>query len=342
MYRKLVIICVISVLAFASVSLAGSDRRLGTAGAQYLRIPVGSRGTAMGGAIGADAYGTEAIFYNPAGVAMIEGTEVMFSHLNYFAGMDLNYFALTTAIEDFGSIGISAKVLSVGDIVKTTWDASTVDGTGETYSPSSAVIGLTYSRVLTDRVTFGVTGKFINEQIDQVSANGMAIDFGVNYDTKWNNLRLGLVIKNLGPSMAFEGEGLSYDVQAPGTNPTVSPVKTFSAKSAKFELPAWAQLSMAWDAYNQDMHRASFFGTFQANTFSKDLFRGAFEYAYDEKYFIRGGYTVDDNQADYLYGLTFGAGAVFSFGETEVTFEYSWNQTEFFDNNQYFTGKINF
>lgn len=342
MYRKLVIICVISVLALASVSLAGSDRRLGTSGAQYLRIPVGSRGTAMGGAIGADVYGAEAIFYNPAGVAMIEGTEVMFSHLNYFADMDLNYFAVTTSIEDFGSIGFSAKILSVGEIVKTTWNASTVEGTGEIYNPSSAVIGLTYSRILTDRVTFGITGKFLNEQIDLVSAKGMAIDFGVNYDTKWNNLRLGFVIKNLGPSMSFEGEGLNYFVQVPGTSPQVSPVKILSANSASFELPAWAEMSMAWDAYSQDMHRATVYGTFQANTFSKDLYRTAFEYAYDEKYFVRGGYTIDDKQNDYLYGLTFGAGAVFNFGDTEVTFEYSWNQTEFFDNNQYFTGKINF
>jgi len=62
----------------------------------------------------------------------------------------------------------------------------------------------------------------------------------------------------------------------------------------------------------------------------------------DRKYFIRGGYTYDDGQTDYLFGLTFGAGATFSFGDTEVTFEYSWNQTEYFDNNQYFTGKINF
>lgn len=342
MYRKIVIICAISILAIASVSMAGSERRLGTAGAQELRIPIGSRGTAMGGAIGADVFGTEAIFYNPAGVGMIEGTEVMFSHLNYFADMDLNYFAITTNIESFGSIGVSAKVLSIGEIVKTTWDASSPTGTGETYNPSSAVIGLTYSRILTDRVTFGITGKFINETIDLVSAKGMAVDFGVNYDTKWNGLRLGFVIKNIGPEMRFEGEGLNYPVQATGTYPQTSPVKTFSAQSAKFELPSWVEMSAAWDAYSKDMHRATLFGTFQSNNFSKDLYRGAFEYSYNEKYFLRGGYTIDDGQTDYLYGLSFGAGLVFSFGETDVTFEYSWNQTEFFDNNQYFTGKINF
>jgi hypothetical protein len=40
--------------------------------------------------------------------------------------------------------------------------------------------------------------------------------------------------------------------------------------------------------------------------------------------------------------MTFGAGVILKVGETDVTFEYSWNETEFFDNNQYFTGKVNF
>ncbi len=340
MYRKLIIICALSILALATVSMAGSERRMGTAGAQELRIPIGSRGTALGGAIGADVYGTEAIFYNPAGVAMVPGTEVMFSHLNYFADMDLNYIALTTEIEDFGSIGFSAKILSVGEIKKTTWDAP--DGTGEIYSPSMSVIGITYSKILTDRVTFGVTGKFINESIDLVSAKGWAADFGVNYDTKWNGLRLGFVIMNIGPEMSFTGEGLNFSVQATGTYPQISPAKTFSAESAKFELPSWIQFSAAWDAYNMEMHRTTFFGTYQSNNFSKDLYRGGFEYAYNERYFLRGGYTLDQDQIDHLYGLTFGGGLVVNFGETEVAFEYSWNQTEFFDNNQYFTGTINF
>jgi len=44
-----------------------------------------------------------------------------------------------------------------------------------------------------------MTGNFITESIDQASARGMAIDFGVNYDTKWRGLRLGIVAKNIGP-----------------------------------------------------------------------------------------------------------------------------------------------
>jgi hypothetical protein len=342
MNKKVFVICSVMILALATVSMAGSDRRLGSAGAQELRIPVGSRGTALGGAIYADALGAEAIFYNPAGVAQVAGTEAMFSHLSYFADMDLNYFAVTKSIEDFGSIGVSAKVLSVGDIVKTTWDASGPEGTGEVFNPTLAVIGLTYSRILTDRVAFGVNGKFITESIDQASAKGVAFDFGVSYDTKWKGLQLGFVIKNIGPEMRFSGPGFNYDVQAPGQNPNVSPPKAFKAQSAAFEIPSWISFGGAMDFYNAEKNRASLYGTFQSNNFCKDLWRGGLEYSFDETYFLRAGYTLDSDQEDYLYGMTFGAGFIVTLGETDVTFEYSWNETEFFDNNQYFTGKINF
>jgi hypothetical protein len=342
MNKKIIIICSVLVLALASVSMAGSDRRLGTAGAQELRIPIGSRGTALGGAIAADAVGTEAIFYNPAGVALIAGTEAMFSHLRYFADMDLNYFAVTRSFEDIGSFGFSAKVLSIGDIVKTTVDASTPEGTGEIYNPTMAVIGVTYSRILTDKVAFGVTAQYINESVDRASASGIAFDFGANYNTKWKGLTFGFVIKNIGPEMRYGGAGFEYDVQAPGTDPAISPPKTFRARAAAFELPSWITFSGAIDFYNAEKNRATAFGAFESNNFSKDLYRVGAEYAFNETYFLRAGYTVDQKQEDYLYGMTFGAGFVLELGDTDVTFEYSWNETEFFDNNQYFTGKINF
>lgn len=342
MNRKIIILCAMFILAFTAVGMAGSDLRIGSAGAQELRIPVGSRGTALGGAIGADVYGTDAIFYNPAGIAFSEGTEAMFSHLKYFADMDLNYFAITQAIEDFGTIGVAAKVLSVGEIVKTSEFASTIEGTGDIYEPTMSVISISYAKVMTDRVTFGLTGKFINETIDLASASGFAFDFGVNYDTKWRGLRFGLVIKNVGPEMRFSGAGFERDASdAEGVNP-VAPNKTLRAESAQFEIPSWIAFSGVMDFYNEAKNRASFYGAFQSNNFSKDLYRAGLEYAFDESYFLRAGYTLDDNQQDYLYGLTFGAGLMVKFGETQVTFEYSWNETEFFDNNQYFTGKINF
>jgi len=339
MNKKSVIFCLVIVLAFSAICLAGSNRRIGTAGAQELRIPVGSRGTALSGSISGDVYGTEAIFYNPAGVAMVPGTEAMFSHLKYFADMDLNFFAITRNIENFGSIGFSAKVLSVGEIEKTT--EFNEDGTGEFFNPTMAVLGVTYSRILTDRVSFGVTGYYINETVDEATANGLAFDFGVTYDTKWKELKFGFVMKNFGPEMRFSGPGFERSATGSGQYPD-SPEKNFSSESVSFELPSWVEFSAAMDFVNVELNRATLFGTFQSNNFSKDLFRAGAEYSFDEKYFLRAGYTLDSEQEDYLYGFTAGAGLILKMGDVDVTLEYSWTETQFFDNNQYFTGKINF
>jgi len=48
---------------------AGNIDRLGTAGAQELRIPVGTRGMGLGGSTVASNHGIESIYYNPAGLA---------------------------------------------------------------------------------------------------------------------------------------------------------------------------------------------------------------------------------------------------------------------------------
>ena len=141
--------------------------------------------------------------------------------------------------------------------------------------------------------------------------------------------------------MRFSGAGFEREAISGDQNPA-SPVKTYNSESVSFELPSWMQFSASVDFLNMDLNRATFFGTFQSNNFSNDVFRAGAEYAFDEKYFLRTGYTIDDGQEDYLYGFTAGAGVSLKIGQTDVTFEYSWTQTEFFDNNQYFTGKINF
>ena len=71
--------------AGAASAHAGNGNRVGTSAAPELLIPVGARGTGMGGTGVADAAGTEALFWNPAGAAFAEGTEISFSYLEYIA-----------------------------------------------------------------------------------------------------------------------------------------------------------------------------------------------------------------------------------------------------------------
>ncbi len=333
------ILIVLSILLITASGLyAGDTKRIGTAGAQELRIPVGSRSTAMSGANIADVYGAEALFWNPAGVAFQEGTEAMFSHLEYFADINVNYFGVTTNLEEFGSLGVQAKVVSIGEIEITTDNAS--QGTGETFNPTLSVVGVTYSRIFTDRVSFGFSANLVNERIDLVSATGLSMDFGFIYNTLWNGLKLGIAVKNYGPNMTFGGEGFNVQVPVPGTQEGSAP-KTVRTQSAEFELPAFIQFGASYDLFNRDYHRTILVGAFQANSFSEDEFRGGIEYGYNETFFLRGGY-VGSAQDDYMYGVSLGGGVKYKWGNSSIALDYSWVQSEFFDDNQYFTAKFSF
>src|SRR5437870_4781354 len=75
-------------LAFASPARA-IDAAAGTGGAQFLKIGQGSaRAMALGGAYAALAEGSDAMTWNPAGLAQTQQREVAFSYLRYVQGLD--------------------------------------------------------------------------------------------------------------------------------------------------------------------------------------------------------------------------------------------------------------
>src|SRR6185503_5416740 len=115
-FRTIMALALMTLLV-GGTAWAGSDERKGTGGAMELKIPVGPRGTALGSASSSDAEGVESIFWNPAGLSTIEGTQALFSHTTYFAGQKLNFAAVATKLGQSAVIGFNAKVLSVADII---------------------------------------------------------------------------------------------------------------------------------------------------------------------------------------------------------------------------------
>ncbi len=314
-----------------SPAFAGNALRMGTAGAQELLIPIGSRGTALGGSVIANTYGVESIYWNPAGLASLEGTEVMFTHQPYLVDVDVNFGGVGTYIEGFGVLGVSAKVVSIGEMEETTGDQP--EGTGRFFSPSLAVLGLTYAKTLTANVAFGATAMFIRESIFEVQATGVAFDVGFIYDPRWKGFTLGMAIKNYGPTMQFKGQGFQRDLE----------FRQLSAESREFELPSHINMGIALDLIDNGPSLVTFTGNFRSNNFSEDMYTGGLEYVYDGKYSLRGGYNYAD-QDNWLYGASFGAGVKFNIGGTDLTVEYAWAETDAaaFDANQYWTLRANF
>jgi hypothetical protein len=305
----------------AAPASAGSEGRKGTAGAMELRIPVGTRGTALGGAVACDVTGVESMFWNPAGLGNVTGTDVMFSHQSYFADMKLNYAGLASKVGGLGVLGLSVKVLSIGDIYVTTEQAP--DGTGEILTPTFSVMGASWGRQFTDRVNFGASVNFVTENIVDNSASGVAMDLGFQYITDWHGFRLGMVMKNYGTSMSFSGPGFEISAPDPNQDPNAD-VHKLSYSSTKFEMPSYMTLSTCYNLMQSSKNKLVALAAFQNNNFTGDNLRGGLEWSYRDLIALRGSYfgsfngTIDQTtgeesfawgSGDDLYdGWAFGAG----------------------------------
>ena len=315
---------------------AGNDSKRGAAGGLEVLLPVGARGQALGGANLATTSGIEAIHWNPAGMGKINGAgEAIFSHTNYIAEIGLSYGAVAINAEGFGAIGLSIKTVDFGSIMETTEDFPA--GTGATFSPVFSVVGLTYSRMLTDRISVGATVKVINESIARTTATGFGFDAGVQYsfatDSPLKGLKFAVALKNLGPTMKFDGADLERTVEVPNSAAN-SPTRPLRFASQAFELPATLDLGISYDYTVADVNRFTVNTVFQNSNFGSDEYRAGLEYAFSEQIFLRGGYayipTVQAEAISSIFGMSAGAGFNLDLGGMQVRVDYSYRDTELF------------
>lgn len=330
---------ILSMIIIAEV-FAGGGIRNGTAGAQELLIPVGARGFAFNGAYISGLKGIESLYYNPAGLgASTYSSEVMFSYMNYIADIGVSYAAVATSFEGFGNIAFSVKSLDFGDIPVTT--TQNPYGTGSVFSPTFVTIGITYANALTDRIQVGVTGNIISENIASTSATGISFDIGVQYSdmVDINGLQLGVVLKNFGPPLTFDGPDLLRQAEAIAT---LRGQQFYSITAASFELPSQVQLGLAYERNFSDDYRVLFISSFENNNFSNDEYKVAGEFAFREMFFIRGGYSLmPGDEEEQTFGPTFGAGFNIDTG-VNITVNYAYRWARFFDANHMFDVRIGF
>lgn len=307
---------------------ASNSPRVGTAGGQELRIPVGPRGTALSGAAVADAEGVEALYWNPAGVSRAGGTEVLMSTMSYLVDARVHYFGLARDLGRLGSLGAAVKVVAVGDIDVTTEEAG--GATGETFSPTFTVAGVTYGRRLTERVALGATVNLVSESVRNERAMGVAFDVGLQYEIPMRGIRLGAAMKNFGPSMHFTGPDFGLAVAMPGADPSASS-RTVVTESASFELPGAFLVGASYDAFEDENGRLRLVTAFQSGTFSSDAYRFGAEYAWRGTLYARAGASAAPDQDD-VWGATFGGGLRAFLGGTSLLVDYTrQSSSPFFD-----------
>jgi hypothetical protein len=257
--------------------------------------------------------------------------------MDYIADIGVEYGAVSANFEGFGVVSFAVKSLSVGDILVTT--TQDPDGTGSTFNPQMLVAGVSYARQLTERISVGLTANYVTETLGDVSASGIAFDIGVVYDNlaSVNGLSFGVVMKNVGPQMQYDGSGLLVEGEVTDYNRPPGLVKI---DSAPFELPSTFELGLGYKPQMlDDMNSLVFNASFKNNNFSDDEYKLGMEYGYQKMFFLRAGYTFAPEQAfenSYIYGFTAGAGIDYSFEGIAIQIDYAYRDMKFFDGNHIF------
>ncbi len=192
-------------LAFLLTLMSGQTiDKVGTAGALFLRIPVGAGAMAMGSAYTGIVTDADAAFWNPAALGFQESKYSLSTHYSTWL-LDLDHQAAAASMKlgNGFSVGISEVVLRSPLMEVTTTDEQS--GTGEFFTYQDLALGLSLAKRFTDRFAAGATVKIVNQSVYTVAANGIAFDVGTWYWMGYKDLRLVMSMRNFGPDMRFGG-----------------------------------------------------------------------------------------------------------------------------------------
>ena len=319
----------------ATSLFAGNDKRRGTAGATELLINPWARSSSWGGVNTGCARGIDAFFSNIAGLSFVEKTEFVYTNTLLYggrsglvSGASINSFGLAIRIGDAGVLGAYVMAMGFGDLFVTTVD-SPEPGSNGTISPSIMNLNVAFAYSFTNSIHGGANIKVITESTDNVSASGVAIDAGIQYQTGENDeLKFGISLKNIGPALSFGGTGMAFTIVNQAGNSM-----TVELRSAEMELPTCLNIGASYDfLFEKWNQRLTLAANFTSNAFLRDNFGLGFEYSLLDYIQVRAAYVYqtgifdNDNRTTANTGLCAGGSVNIPFGKegTSLSLDYAY------------------
>ena len=196
---KKALFVILTAFAFLSKATAQNDSQTGY---NFRRLPVSAHAAALGGDNISVIDDDEAlIFNNPALLSSVTDKSLNLNYMTYMEGAKTASASFNRVVGKRASWAVSGQYLDYGSMKET--DENNVE-LGEFSAKDISLAGY-FSYLLTDRVSGGITAKFISSYIADYNSIAVGVDLGLNYydpDREWS---LSFVLKNLG------GELKAYD-----------------------------------------------------------------------------------------------------------------------------------
>ncbi len=266
--------------------------KVGTTSFQFLKVLPGARANALSGAFSTVVDNSEAVFWNPAGLARIGFFDVSAGYIDWF--LDVKHFSFSAGynLGDFGVLGFQGIVTDIGDIEVTTVERlGFVNGiynpglTGEVIRPSSLVLGISYAKNLTDKFAFGITAKFVRENLVFENASALVFDGGLTFNSGYKSIVIGASVRHFGQEVKFIDK--SYPLP-----------QTFNIGISSYLISPNDPLITSFE--NQSVLLS--FDLVQPRDYEQMQSVGL-EYGYNDMIYLRGGYSFNSDQEKFSAGI---------------------------------------
>jgi hypothetical protein len=301
--------------------LSSNGKNVGTTAAAFLEIGAGTRAQGMGGAYTSISDDATSMFWNPAGIGGINGFEIVVSHTNWIFETNYDYIGIVSSVGEMITVGANVTSFGVGDQPVRT--VGFEEGTGEVYSAQDFAIGLTFAVNLTDRFSFGINTKYINQRIWHSSATGFAIDVGALYKTQLDGLQMGFSISNFGTEMQMAGRDLINAIDPDIIHEGVDNVPV-NYETGSFGLPMLFRFGLSYKVELPSIHSELLIATdlLKPNNDVESVNVGL-EYVVYDMVALRAGYNslfIEESSG----GLSLGGGIIISSSTINLMVDYAY------------------
>jgi hypothetical protein len=306
----------------------------GTTSAEFLLLGAGARGTALGSSFAAIATDVSALYYNPAGVAMLDRPGLMIGTYDYVADTRYSWGGVAFPFSG-GARTLGFQLGTFGFKDQPIYTEDQPNGTGGTYSVNQTFVGATFAQNFSDRFSAGITAKYVDDRLGTVSGSAFAVDFGTNFHASLNNhpVKFSFVLANLGSNLNYTGTGLAGNVQRdplPGEDPVPTLPQQANLLTKDFPLPTTFRVGLAYDIITGENNRLTALGDFNQPNNNKPGFAfgsewqsqkiggSNFGFALRGSYSYTGANSLDPQSSttalsdeENLQGLAFGGGLMY-------------------------------
>lgn len=299
------------VLVVGSTASHAQATKYAQAGMTFLKIDPGARSSAMGGASMVSTGTAEAMFSNPAGLAMLSGGDFSAGVTQWIADINLYSLAAAYKVGNIGTFGVNLVQMDYG-AMRRTIPYSGADPVLRnqgyidlgTFEVGEYAVGLTYARQITGQFYVGGSVRIASQDLFRnpsmgpdgieilnaftgdraaigVSAAKLVFDFGTLYYPGFKDFRFGASLRNFSDQVDYFDQRFELPLTL-GFGAAMD-VLTLASESSSSKLT----VALDW------LHPRDY----------EERLHIGLEYGFMDTFFVRGGYKVNYDEEDLTAGV---------------------------------------